>query len=1039
MASMILQMVVSYAIQAIFAPKPKDTFGPRLGDTRVQVSTYGKVIPQIYGSMRTAGNVIWSTPLIETSHSQSQGGKGGGSATYTSYTYAASFAVSLCSTAGLLGGVIAGIGKIWADGNLIYNGSSTDIGTIVASAAAFSAIRVYNGSETQNPDPLMQAYLGAANVPAYRGQALIVFDTLQLETYGNRIPNIECEVFTVASSAVGTTTTVRETHSKGNAYTVAGCYTRTDKLTMWAADWDSWGTSYVVWLVDILATGSAVTRGSFTSPWSGGGLANVCVTDTPICALGQPGVYTGELRVWDDTFSPRSFYYPYGFFDVGNTARVAKYKDVFCWGSTTLGAAGVAVYSWSTQLYLGSIAYPSGYVCESIEIDDSFVYVLWRNAALDTRVTQYNRITMAFVAELITTPFSNQSRYITRDKTTGDIYILCDDVKIYKIIAGVVVLYLATGGPTPDSNSASFGKIGDTFIGFNVYTTPVGGGLNGNFTLIYKYTTPAPVTLSGIVSSLCNQVGANNVDVSQLTDMVDGYMVTTQMTARAAIEPLQRVFYFDAVESDSLIKFIKRGIHSAAVIPEDDLAAHDHATPTVPVTVDLTRAQELELPRVVNATYYNSGNNYLQGAQRATRQVTNSQQTQDLQLAICMSDSKAKQVADVNLYLAWVERNVTKFSTSRKYGYLDPADTVQISRSSGVTYNLLITKRTERPGGIIDWEAVADDPTVYTQTAAASSGAVAVVNTVPFIGPTHCELLDIPLLRDADNDAGFYTAANGYTTAWNGGALAKSSDGATYAIAETFNVPGSILGMTSTALGNFTGGNVFDETSSVTVVLQSGTLASVARLDVLNGMNGAVIGNEVIQFRIATLIAANTYVLSGLLRGRFGTEWRISTHAVSERFVLLSAATLQRVSASSSEIGLARSYKAVSNGQLLSDADVINFTNNANGLKPLSPVLIGGGRDSAGNLTIQWTRRTRLSGGWLNYSDVPIGEVAESYSIDIMSGSTVKRTLTSTVPTVSYTSAQQVTDFGSNQSSVSVNIYQISAVAGRGFPGSATV
>ena len=57
-----------------------------------------------------------------------------------------------------------------------------------------------------------------------------------------------------------------------------------------------------------------------------------------------------------------------------------------------------------------------------------------------------------------------------------------------------------------------------------------------------------------------------------------------------------------------------------------------------------------------------------------------------------------------------------------------------------------------------------------------------------------------------------------------------------------------------------------------------------------------------------------------------------------------------------------------------------------------------------------------------------------------MSGVTLKRTITGlTSPTALYTSAQQVTDFGAAQSSILMNVYQLSAAVGRGYAGNATV
>ncbi len=77
---------------------------------------------------------------------------------------------------------------------------------------------------------------------------------------------------------------------------------------------------------------------------------------------------------------------------------------------------------------------------------------------------------------------------------------------------------------------------------------------------------------------------------------------------------------------------------------------------------------------------------------------------------------------------------------------------------------------------------------------------------------------------------------------------------------------------------------------------------------------------------------------------------------------------------------------------------------------------------------------------WDNAARIPLSEEAERYEVEIMQGVTLKRTIIGlTTPTTIYTAAQQVTDFGSAQSSVLVNVYQLSAAVGRGYVGVATV
>ena len=76
-------------------------------------------------------------------------------------------------------------------------------------------------------------------------------------------------------------------------------------------------------------------------------------------------------------------------------------------------------------------------------------------------------------------------------------------------------------------------------------------------------------------------------------------------------------------------------------------------------------------------------------------------------------------------------------------------------------------------------------------------------------------------------------------------------------------------------------------------------------------------------------------------------------------------------------------------------------------------------------------------GGELKYGTgfVPLGEVSETYEVDILDGpgGAVKRMLTSTSPGVVYANADIIADFGAVPSVLSVSVYQISAVAGRGF------
>jgi hypothetical protein len=103
-------------------------------------------------------------------------------------------------------------------------------------------------------------------------------------------------------------------------------------------------------------------------------------------------------------------------------------------------------------------------------------------------------------------------------------------------------------------------------------------------------------------------------------------------------------------------------------------------------------------------------------------------------------------------------------------------------------------------------------------------------------------------------------------------------------------------------------------------------------------------------------------------------------------FALLDAGSVQRINTAAADVGVLRHYKGVSLSTRVAGTAVKTLSLAANCLKPLSPAAIGGGRDAANNITINWKRRARLSAGWRAYVDVPLDEPTESYEVDVFAG-----------------------------------------------------
>ena len=176
---------------AIFAPK--DYEGARLKELTVSGSSYGTPIARLYGKMRVPGTIVWSTDLTEHRDKQSNGK---GQPKTVTYSYSVSFAVALSSRP------IDGVGRIWADGNLL-RGASGDL-------KSGGSLRIYQGHADQARDPLLEAVLGD-QCPAFRGCSYAVFEDLDLTDFGNRIPSLSFEILAGdASRLVGDMLKIRE-------------------------------------------------------------------------------------------------------------------------------------------------------------------------------------------------------------------------------------------------------------------------------------------------------------------------------------------------------------------------------------------------------------------------------------------------------------------------------------------------------------------------------------------------------------------------------------------------------------------------------------------------------------------------------------------------------------------------------------------------------------------------------------------------------------------------------------------------------------
>ena len=191
----------------------------------------------------------------------------------------------------------------------------------------------------------------------------------------------------------------------------------------------------------------------------------------------------------------------------------------------------------------------------------------------------------------------------------------------------------------------------------------------------------------------------------------------------------------------------------------------------------------------------------------------------------------------------------------------------------------------------------------------------------------------------------------------------------------------------------------------------------------------------------ATLEVDGTYTLSGLLRGRSGSNANAGTVIDGAYFVLLDASTLDQLSIGFDGIGNTYWFKGLSYGvdeSAITNVNYFDVDYSAVNKLPYPPKISAIIAVGNGDMTIKWVRRARDKGSWENGYDVPIEAdcVPETYEMDVYNGSgEYKFTKTMNgVTEVTITAAEFSAAGIGGAPTFSFKLYQISTLVGRGSP-----
>lgn len=239
-------------------------------------------------------------------------------------------------------------------------------------------------------------------------------------------------------------------------------------------------------------------------------------------------------------------------------------------------------------------------------------------------------------------------------------------------------------------------------------------------------------------------------------------------------------------------------------------------------------------------------------------------------------------------------------------------------------------------------------------------------------------------------------AASSPGASWAGASLyLDQGDGALLPLGVTGR-DRAVLGHAETALP-FASPLLFDRHGSVDVQLDAPDLSlpGASQRQLALGANRALLGQEIIQFAHAAPLGDGQWRLSGLWRGRGGTESALAGHAAGEPFLLLDGTgTMLDPAVVGTVPGTRIAAIGMGDGAPVSSTIALAGI----GLRPLSPVHGKANLLAGGDLAIDWVRRARGGWRWDDGIDTPINEQSEIYHVAFGPPSAPLATWTTTSP-----------------------------------------
>lgn len=513
------------------------------------------------------------------------------------------------------------------------------------------------------------------------------------------------------------------------------------------------------------------------------------------------------------------------------------------------------------------------------------------------------------------------------------------------------------------------------------------------------------VPLSTIVASVCERRGitASEFEVSQLTDLVTGFVVGRETDAASIIQSLAPAYFFDPGEWDAKLRFIKRGGTAVGAINGDDLVERDGDA------FESERVQEAELLRRVTVGYNDPQAAYALTTQKWERRAGTVQALGEasVELPLTLDADDAATIAKRRGLVAWGEPEKQKFSLPYRLGKYTPTDIITYTDDDGLVHTIRLMDLQD-DSGVRYVESSMNSAEAYGATATGVVPRPPSITEPALRGPTLLAVMDLPIWRSSDSDTlGLYVAGCGYLGGWQGAQVDVSTDGGTsYSEAAQVTIPATI-GTTTTALEAWASSE-YPSVQSLTVTLPDAP-ESVSYEALLRYNNRAALqlddGSwEILQYQTVVANGSDSYTLSGLLRGRYATT--PGAASAGARFVLLDAA-VQFVPVERHLLGETFKVRATTYGTSSDAVVASDFAFTAGASQTEWPVHgVTASRDGSDNVTVTWIGRARLgvetapyhstnfAGYRVTYSDGQSFDVAANVTTHTRSSAPASQTIT---------------------------------------------